>query len=89
MYLIIFLLNVFDLALTHVAVNILGYVELNPLMAPIVSSWWIVPVKLIGAFLVAYGLWRCRKIKAGRVVAWGVLLMYLLVVLDNGITLLR
>ena len=87
-YVIIFLLNVADLVTTHIGVNIMGYEELNPLAALIIGSWLIVPLKLGGAFLVAYGLWWCRKKKAGRVAAWGILLLYILVVVNNSAALL-
>lgn len=93
LYVMILLLNVLDLITTHFAVNVFQVaVEANPFMAPIVGTWLIVPVKLIGAFLMAYGLHYCNKKypqrKAAKRIAWFVLILYILVVLNNGLTLI-
>ncbi len=89
LYVAIYLLNVADLLLTHAAVNVLQVAsELNPLMAPIVGSWVIVPVKLGAALVVVYSLYRCRKLKLGRAAAWFILILYILVVVNNSLTLL-
>jgi hypothetical protein len=87
-YAAIFFLNVLDLMLTHTAVNVLQVAEeFNPLMAPIVGSWLIVPVKLGAALFVVYGLHRCRAMKLGRAAAWFLLVVYILVVLNNSAVL--
>ena len=92
LYLSIFLLNVLDLITTHIGVNILGFYELNPVMRPLISSWVIVPIKLTGAFLVSYGLYRINKIfphwKPQRAAAWGVFFLYLFVVISNTLAIL-
>jgi hypothetical protein len=93
LYIAIFVLNVLDLAFTHVAVNILGYQELNPIMAPIVGSWVIIPIKLGLAGLAVYLLWRAngRCVKwprAPKIAAWIVFVFYILVVLNNGLILI-
>ena len=88
-YAAIFLLNVLDLALSHVAVNVLQVAtELNPLMRPILGSWVIVPVKLGAALFVVVVLYRCREMKLGRAATWFILVVYVLVVLNNSLTLL-
>jgi len=88
-YVAIYLLNVMDLLLTHAAVNVLQVAEeFNPLMAPIVGSWVIVPVKLGAALFVVLCLYRCRKLKLGRAAAWFILVVYILVVLNNSVVLL-
>ncbi len=88
-YAAIYLLNVLDLLLTHAAVNVLQVAEeFNPLMAPIVGSWIIFPVKLGAALVVVICLYRYRRLKMGRAAAWFVLILYILVVANNSITLL-
>ena len=84
LYVSIFILNVLDLIVTHIGVNIMGFHELNPLLRPLIDSWLIVPLKLGGAFFVAYGLYRLRGWRVARGVAWGIFTMYVLVVLWNG-----
>lgn len=92
LYVSIFLLNVLDLILTHIGVNIMGFYELNPIFRPLISSWVIVPLKLGGAFLVAYGLYYVQKKvpgwKLARGVTWGVVILYSLVVINNAIALI-
>ncbi len=87
-YVAIFLLNVMDLILTHLAVNVLQVAtEANPIMAPIIDKWIIVPIKLGAALAVVFGLRYCRKMKLGRAVTWFVLVFYILIVLSNSLTL--
>ena len=86
-YLMIFVLNALDLITTHIGVNIMGFYELNPVMRPLIGSWVIVPLKLGGAFLVAYMLYRLRWWKVARAVTWGVIVLYSLVVVSNTLQL--
>lgn len=92
-YISIFLLNVADLLTTHLAVNVYQVAaEANPIMAAILGSWVIVPVKLGLAALMVYLLWRARvkhpKWQAAKIAAWGVLVFYTLVVINNSLILL-
>lgn len=92
-YVTIFLLNVADLLTTHLAVNVLQVAtEGNPIMAPIIANLWlIVPLKLGGAFLMCWLLYRARtkypRWKAARVVGRGVVVFYVLVVINNTLVL--
>ena len=90
LYASIFLLNVMDLILSHYAINVLQVAEeLNPIMAPILSSWLIVPVKLGAALLVVLGfMWAEKKARrATRAAAWFVLVVCILVVANNSLVL--
>jgi hypothetical protein len=57
-------------------------------MAPIVGTWVIVPVKLTGALVTVVGLYYLRRLKPARAAAWFVLVLYVLIVLNNSITIL-
>jgi hypothetical protein len=88
-YVLIYALNVADLILTHYAVNVMQIAEeANPLMAPIVGSWVIVPVKLTAALLVVAAFYRLRRLKMARAATWFVLVLYILVVFNNSVTIL-
>lgn len=87
-YALIYALNVADLLLTHYAVNVMQIaVEANPLMAPIVGTWVIVPVKLMGALVTVAGLYHLRRLKPARAAAWFVLVLYVCIVLNNSFTI--
>ena len=87
MYLTIFVLNVFDLVLTRIGIS-MGMTEANPVMAPIVTSWLIVPIKLTGAFLMAYMLWRVREYRVGRAATKFVVGLYVFVVVWNAVNII-
>jgi hypothetical protein len=92
-YVAIFLLNVLDLLTTHLAVNVLQVAtEGNPFMAPIVGSWLIIPVKLLGACLMVYIAHRARTKYPQWKVAKGAtlfaLMLYILIVINNSLTII-
>ena len=91
-YLTIVLLNFADLVLTHIGVNVMGFYEVNPFMRPLVSSWAIIPVKLIPPLVMTYVLCRIARnhpdVKAIKLVAWGVATIYFLVVVSNTVNII-
>jgi hypothetical protein len=88
-YTLVYVLNVADLVLTHYAVNVAQIAEeANPLMAPIVSSWVMVPIKLIIPLAVLIGFYCVRSLKLARVATWILLVFYIFVVFNNSLVIL-
>lgn len=83
-YALVYVLNVADLVLTHYAINVMQIAEeANPLMAPIVSSWVMVPIKLVVPLVVLGGFYHVRSLKLARVATWILLVFYSFVVFNN------
>ena len=89
LYALVYALNVADLVLTYYAINIAQIAaEANPLMAPIVSTWIMVPIKLVVPLVVLIGFYCVRRVKLARAATWFLLVNYIFVVLNNSLVVL-
>ena len=85
-YLTILTLNALDLLTTILAVDRWGIaLEMNPLMAPIIDSWTILPVKMGCALLICLLAWRIKRRFPGA--AWWVVGFYSAIVVSNSMIL--
>ncbi len=88
-YLVVYLLNLLDLVLTHYAVTVWQVAtEANFLMEPLLESWLIVFIKVVVSGAVLYMLWTRRHRKVTRVGIIFLLVLYIIVVINNGLVVL-
>ena len=86
MYLALYILNLLDWLTTHFLINVWRcpqIVEGNPLMAPLIHTWWIPLFKVFGMALVICVLYYYRNYSVARKGAKILLVLYLLVVINN------
>ena len=89
LYIAVYLLNLADLIITHYVVNVYRVaIEANLLMAPLLESWAIVFIKVIVAGCAVCLLYRKRQYRLARGGAIFLLVLYSLVVLNNGLILI-
>lgn len=89
LYLIVYILNLYDLLITHIGVNIMQVAtEDNLLMAPILDTWLIVLIKVGIIGLVLWQLWQRRKYKIVRAGAICLLIFYSLIAIGNTLVVL-
>jgi hypothetical protein len=88
LYLVVYILNLCDFAITHLAVNVWQVSgEANLLMVPAVDNLWLfalIKVGLMGFVMwQLWYLWHRRRVKVARIGGIVLLLLYSFVVAGN------
>ena len=84
LYLVVYILNLYDLLISHYVINVWQVAaEGNLLMAPIIDSWTVVFIKVVVMAAVMYLLWKKRHYRVARAGGKFLLVLYSLVVVNN------
>lgn len=76
-------LSVADITLTRLMLSTYGGEEINPLLAPVIGTWWLFGIKTVGVAIVAALCVRFIKTAWIERVLFGVVGIYIVVVTFN------